>query len=118
MKKIIAIFILLTSMAFAFVLDDCYKIFSYDADDVFMSAINAINSSSEYEISEIQSRNGYILFLRGSKYYLLTVTKRYSKQTEVKILPQNSDFSQGNIIATQIFAMIDTQLKKPMGLVK
>lgn len=106
-------------MAFAGIFEDSFKIFSNDADVVFMSALNAINSSNQYEIAEMQTKNGYILFLYGSRYYLLTVTRRYQNQSEVKIMPQNSDFSQGNVVAKEIFALIDSQLKnKPMEQIK
>ena len=67
----------------------------------------------------MQSKNGYILFLYGAKYYLLTLTKRYSNQTEIKILPQNSDYSEGSEVAKAIFSQIDSQIKlKPMEQIK
>ena len=120
MKKIILILSLLFSICFAqSMFEECYKIYPKDADILFMSAIGAINSDSRFTRSEIQSANGYILFLYGSKYYLLTLTKRYQNQTEIKILPQNSDFSQGSTVAKTVFALIDSKLKNaPMGLVK
>ena len=118
MKKILVSLFLLSSITFAFTLDDFYKLFSYSADTVFINSISAINSSPEYEIVEIQSTNGNILFKRGSKYYLLTVTKRYQNQTEVKILPQNSDFSQGSIVPSHLFGLIDSKLKNPLKEVK
>ena len=110
MKKIIVCLCLLTSIACAGIFEDSFKTYSKDADTIFMNAISAINSSKQFQITEIQSKNGYILFLFGSRYYLLTVTKKYQNQTEVKIMPQNSDFSQGSIVAKNIFALIDNQL--------
>ena len=95
-----------------------YKIFPKNPDELFMEALSAINQS-RFEISEIQSQNGYILFSSGSKFYLLTVTKKYQNQTEIKILPQNSDFSISEEVARQIFALIDTKIKtKPLKMVK
>jgi len=108
-----------TCYADSSVLSNCYKIYPKDADSLFMSALSALNSDSRFDISEIQSKNGYILFLYGSKYYLLTLTKRYQNQTEIKILPQNSDFSQGSNVAQMIFLLIDSKIKNmPMELVK
>lgn len=118
MKKLIIIFCMLFSICFASVLDECYKIYPKDADSLFMNALSALNSNSRFEISEIQSKNGNILFLHGSKYYLLTVTRRYQNQSEVKILPQNSDFSQGSDVAKAVFYLIDNQLKTSMESVK
>lgn len=120
MKKLLIIVSLFFSICYAqSMFEECYKIYPKDADTLFMSALGAINSDSRFSISEIQSANGYILFLYGSKYYLLTLTKRYQNQTEIKILPQNSDFSQGSSVAQTVFGLIDTKLKNaPMGLVK
>lgn len=121
MKKLLIILCLLFSTCFAAQssLQDCYKIYNKDADLLFMSALSAINSDSKFDISEIQSKNGYILFLYGSKYYLLTLTKRYQNQTEIKILPQNSDFSQGGAVAQTVFNLIDAKLiTSPLELVK
>ena len=120
MKKIILTLAILFSFncVMANMLNECYKIYSKDADSLFMSALSAISSSDKYEISEIQTKNGYILFLAGSKYYLLTLTKRYQNQTEIKILPQNSDFSQGSEVAKDLFLLIDNEIKTPMGQVK
>ncbi|MBR2068862.1 MAG: hypothetical protein IJ877_03775 [Candidatus Gastranaerophilales bacterium] len=100
------------------VLDECYKIYSVDADNLYMSALNVLSSNGRFEISEIQTKNGYILFSTGSKYYLLTVTRRYKNQSEVKVLPQNSDYSQGSSVASAIFNLLDSEIKKPMELVK
>ena len=83
-----------------------------------MYALNALSSNTKFNISEIQTKNGYILFTSGSKYYLLTVTKRYQNQSEVKVLPQNSDFSLGSGVAQNVFELIDSEIKKPMELVK
>ena len=100
------------------VLQRSYKIYPKDADSLFMYALDAISSDYRYNIFEIQTKNGYILFTNGSKYYLLTVTKRYQNQSEVKVMPRNSDFSLGYETAQNIFALIDNEIKKPMELVK
>ena len=119
MKKTFLIFSFLFVLnAAAFNIEECYKLYSYDADTVYINAIAAINSTSEYDISELQSKNGYILFKNAERYYLLTVTKRYQNQTEVKILPQNSDYSTGSVVASDIFNLISQKLKFPMVQVK
>ena len=118
MKKIIIIFCFLCSTVLASILDECYKIYPIDADNLFMASLNVLSNNSRFEISEIQTKNGYILFLAGTKYYLLTVTKRYKNQSEVKVLPQNSDYSQGSSVAISIFNLINEEIKKPMELVK
>ena len=119
MKKLILSFCLLSTMALAGIFEDSFKIYPQDADIIFMSALSAINSSNQFEIAEMQTKNGYILFLHGSRYYLLTVTKRYQNQSEVKIMPQNSDYSQGSVVAKEIFTLIDSKLlTQPMEQIK
>ena len=119
MKKIILILCCLFSICFAMTLENYYKIYPKEADSLYMSALSALNSSSKYEIVEMQSRNGYILFLAGNKYYLLTLTKRYQNQTEIKIMPQNSDFSTSDEVVGHVFALIDMSLRKmPMEPIK
>lgn len=119
MKKILVLFCLISSFAFAGVLDDSYRIFNKNPDELFLSSISALNSSKAFEISEIQTKNGYILFKYENRYYLLTLTKKYLNQTEVKVLPQNSDFSDNGETAKMVFSLIDYQLKySPMELIK
>ena len=118
MKKIILIICFLFSITFASILDECYKIYPQDADNLFMASLNVLNSSNKFEIVEIQTKNGYILFSINSKYYLLTVTRRFKNQSEVKILPQNSDYSQGSTIAVSVFNLLDEEIKKPMEQIK
>mgnify|MGYP003571320233 CR=1 FL=1 len=121
MKKFLVLLCLIIFQTASFgadVLEGCYKIYPKDADSLFMTAISALGSDNRYTISEIQSKNGYILFLQGSRYYLLTLTKRYQNQTEIKILPQNSDFSVGNGVAQNVFSLIDLKLKSPMEQIK
>lgn len=119
MKKLILTFCLLTSFALAGIFEDSFKLYPMSADNLYMHALSAIDSNPRFEIVEMQSKNGYILFLYGAKYYLLTLTKRYSNQTEIKILPQNSDYSQGSEVAKAIFSQIDSQIKlKPMEQIK
>ena len=105
------------NQVFASILDECYKIYPIDADSLFMSSLNVL-SNNKFDISEVQSKNGNILFFKGDKYYLLTVTKRYKNQSEIKILPQNSDYSQGSSVATAIFNLLNEEIKKPMELIK
>lgn len=119
MRKLILTFSFLTLCAFAGIFEDSFKIYSHDADTIYMSALSALSSSNKFEIAQMQTKNGYILFLYGSKYYLLTVTKRYQNQTEVKIMPQNSDYSQGSIVAKEVFALINSKLStQPMEQIK
>jgi len=89
------------------ILTESYKIYPKDADTLFMNALSALSLEPKISVFEIQSKNGYVLFAHGNKYYLMTVTKRYQNQSEIKILPQNSNYSQGSEVAQQIFTLLD-----------
>ncbi len=112
MKKtaVLLFFLLITTCTFA-TSSECYRNFSQNPDILFMSAVAAIDSSNQLELCEIQSKNGYILFSKGSKFYLLTLTKKYQNQTEIKILPQDSNYNDNNEVAKAVFSLIDFQLK-------
>lgn len=118
MKKIILTLFLLSSFALGASIEECYKLYPYEADSLFMAALSAISNDPNYELAEIQTKNGYILFLADSKYYLLTLTKRYKNQTEIKILPQNSDYSNITAVTSNVFNLINQEVLKPMELVK
>lgn len=122
MKKLVLSLLvlgLLTAPCFASFLDNYYKIYPIEADTLFMQTLSALNTpNSGVEIFEIQSKNGYIVFSHNSKYYLLTLTKRYQNQTEIKILPQNSSFAPSDTTAQKVFSLIDLKVKTPMEMVK
>ena len=119
MKKIFLTILLLSNLALAGIFEESFKIYNRDADTIYMNTLSAISSSNKFEITETQTKNGYILFLYGSRYYLLTVTKRYQNQTEVKVMPQNSDFSQGSTVAKTVFGLIDSKLlSQPVEQIK
>ena len=118
MKKILIILILLVSCCFGFELNNYYKLYPINADNLDMIALNALSSNDRYNIYEIQTKNGYILFSTNAKFYLLTVTKRYQNQTEIKVLPQNSDFSDTLETVKTVFNLIDLETKRTLELVK
>ncbi len=119
MKKLIIVLSLLIAPCFASFLDKYYKIYPIAADTLFMQVLSALDTTgSGFEIFEIQTKNGYIVFSYNSKYYLLTLTKRYQNQTEIKILPQNSSFSSADAAVQKAFYLIDLKVKTPMETVK
>ena len=63
MKKLILSFCLLSTIALAGIFEDSFKIYNRDADTIYMNTLSAISSSNKFEITETQTKNGYILFL-------------------------------------------------------
>ena len=67
MKKLALIIALLSSIVFASIFEDSFKIYPVEADNLYMTTLSAINASSKFEVVEMQSKNGYILFLYGQE---------------------------------------------------
>lgn len=101
-KTLIAILLSFTLAANASYLDESIRNFGVSADNMYLTTLSILNSLN-YEILEIQSKSGYILFRTGAKDYLVTVTALSPVTSSVKILPANSIFSNGTVVQKTIF---------------
>ena len=115
MKKFILILgaIFLSQSAFAdeSLLSSCYKNYHLGADKIYMLTLSALNSTGQFEVTEMQSKSGYILFLNSNKQYIATISKEGANTSSIKILPANSDFTGGTFVQKTIFDTIDLNLK-------
>lgn len=107
MKKIlknllITAFLSCAISANASYLNDSVKNFGVSADNMYLTTLSVLNSLN-YEILEIQSKSGYILFRTGAKDYIITITALSPVTSSVKILPSNSIFSNGTTVQKAIF---------------
>lgn len=110
MKKILVSAILILLLALpcrASYLEDSMKNYGVSADNMFLTSLSILNSLN-YEVLEIQSKSGYILFRAGAKDYILMVTALTPVTSNVKILPANSVFSTGSAVQKTIFGELDT----------
>ncbi len=108
MKKILNIFILFFAFIFintganaATYLDDSTKDFGVSADNMYLTSLSILNDLN-YEIIEMQSKSGYILFRTGAKDYIITVTALTPVTSNIKILPANSVYSTGTTVQKNI----------------
>ena len=113
MKKIILSAVLLialnminTEVSAATYLDDSSKNFGVSADNMYLTSLSVLNSLN-YEIIEIQSKSGYILFRTGAKDYIMTVTALSPVTSNIKILPANSVYSTGTAVQKTIFEQLE-----------
>jgi len=83
-------------------LDDSSKNFGVSADNMYLTSLSVLNSLN-YEIIEMQSKSGYILFRTGAKDYIMTVTALTPVTSNIKILPANSVYSTGTAVQKTIF---------------
>ena len=113
MKKIILSVLLLAALNItiskanaATYLDDSSKNFGVSADNMYLTSLSVLNSLN-YEIIEIQSKSGYILFRTGAKDYIMTVTALSPVTSNIKILPANSVYSTGTAVQKTIFEQLE-----------
>lgn len=99
-------------------LDESIKNFGVSADNMYLTSLSVLNSLN-YEILEIQSKSGYVLFRAGAKDYILMVSSNTPVTSIIKILPANSIYSTGVEIQKTIFAELEANklniLKKQGG---
>ena len=87
-------------------LDDSIKNFGISADNMYLDTLSVLNSLN-YEILEMQSKSGYILFRTGAKDYIMTVTSLTPVTSNIKILPANSVYSTGTTVQKIIFDKLE-----------
>jgi len=85
---------------------DCNKIFNIDNITLFHLTISAINAN-RFNIEEIQSKSGYILFTAVNKQFLATVSNVNTNQGMLKITPADGNYYFQPGIISNIFKFID-----------
>lgn len=104
---IVFLFLTTTSQIFASetLLNTSMREYPLKNTDLYLNTISAI-SENKFEILELQSKNGLILF-RANKMEFLATVYVAKKGAGLKILPANSDFSLGLNVPSLIFNSID-----------
>ena len=107
-EQIVDINTLITAQDVKF--QDCIKVFNTDNVNLFYLTISAINAN-RFNIDEIQSRSGYILFTAVGKQFLATVSNVNTNQGMLKIVPADENYYFQPGIVSNIFKFIDINLK-------
>lgn len=92
---------------------DCLKSYQLSSEKLFYVALSAINNSN-YKIVEIQSHGAKVLFQAESKEFLLSVSKKDSQNSIVKITPANNSYFFPNTIVKRIYNYIDLNSATPI----
>lgn len=88
---------------------DCVKVFNIDCVTLYYLTIGAINAN-RFQIDEIQSKSGYVLFTAVNKQFLATVTNVNTNQGMLKITPVDNNYYFQPGIVSNIFKFIDLKL--------
>ncbi len=89
--------------------DDCTKIYGISQEKLFYLTLASI-SANHFNIDEIQSDNGYILFSANRNKYLATISKIDRTNAILKITPCNNIYNFPIGVLTNTFKYIDLNL--------
>lgn len=67
----------------------CTKVFDFPVEKLFYMSILALNANN-FEIEELQSKMGYILFKGAGKSFLMSVVKVTPEKSMLKITPSDN----------------------------
>lgn len=86
--------------------DDCTKTFNMNCERLFYLTLASINAN-RFEIKEIQSKTGYILFSAVGKEFLASVITVDKYRSMLKITPANNNYFFAPGIVLNIYKYID-----------
>lgn len=97
--------------------DDCTNEYNMNQEKLYYLTIAAINEN-RFEIEELQSKTGYILFKAVNKEFLATVVKLGVNKSMLKITPTNNNYYFAPGIVLNIFKYIDLNLNENITPIK
>ena len=89
--------------------DNCTKIFGINQEKLFYLTLASI-SANRFNVEEIQSSHGYIIFSANRNKYLATISKVDKTNAILKITPCNNVYNFPPGIITNTFKYIDLNM--------
>ena len=87
----------------------CISHFSINSEELFYLTLSALNKMN-YQIKEIQSKTGTVLFTSASKEFMITISSNNISDTFMKILPTDGNYSFSPVIVQNIFGYISSNI--------
>ncbi len=94
--------------------NNCTRTYILPADKLFYMAIASANAN-RFEIDEIQSKTGYILFTAVNKQYLASIVEVDSTHSMLKITPTNNNYFFPPGVVLNFFKYIDLYGATPVA---
>lgn len=91
----------------------CSRFFKFNSNKLFYLTLAGINAN-RFEIKEIQSKSGYILFNVGQRPFLASVVKVDAKNSMLKITPCNNVYYFPIGIVQNMFKYIELNAATPI----
>lgn len=89
--------------------ENCYKMFTVNKEKLFYLTLDAI-SANKFNIEEIQTDNGYIIFSVAKNKYLATIAGIDSANSILKITPCNDVYFFPPGIIINMFKYVELNL--------
>lgn len=96
---------------------NCNKFFKLDNENLFYLTLAAINAN-RFNIDEIQSTSGYVLFTAAKRQYLASIIKVDSKNSMLRITPCDNFYYFPVGIVQNMFKYIELNVKTPIENLK
>lgn len=94
-------------------LPQCIKTFNTGYDKLFFLTEAAVSNNNNYNVEEIQTQGGYIVFTAGGYKFLATVISFGSNKAILKITPCNNNYTFPPLIIKNVFRYVEAnQYKK------
>lgn len=91
----------------------CTRTYILPAEKLFYMAIASVNAN-KFQIEEIQSKTGYILFTAVNKQYLASIVSVDSTHSMLKITPTNNNYFFPPGVVLNFFKYIDLYGSTPL----
>ena len=91
----------------------CSKFFKLDKQTLFYLTLAGVNAN-RFEIKEIQSKSGYVLFTVGQRPFLASIINVDSKTSMLKITPCNNVYYFPVGIVQNMFKYIELNINTPI----
>ena len=95
----------------------CTKEYAVNQEKLYYLTISAINAN-RFEIQELQSKTGYILFKAVNKNFLATIVKLGVNKSMLKITPTNNNYYFAPGIVLNIYKYIDLNIQENITEIK
>ena len=89
---------------------DCTKTYHISSEKLFYLTLESI-TANRFEIKEMQSKTGYILFRAANKEFLATVAYYGLNKSILKITPTNNSYYFAPGIVSNLFKYVDLNLE-------
>src|SRR5574344_958110 len=96
---------------------DCIRLYKLPFDKVYELALASVNFN-KYEIEEMQSRNGYIIFSAEGKEFLINAMRKDNNYTFLKIAPCDNHYHFSQLIPQKIFRYVDLHFNTEIKPIK